>query len=687
LPTLPLDENLFADWPAHLFVADGTQYIMLGNTKSLYSTVMDGGGIDDASHFIERALSSIREFMQDDGQEFVYRRFIAAASETPSFSKALNRSVTGSMVDLINHATAWLIEEDLSPHDVGFRLNDVLLSSLARSTASHERRSRTWRTASSGDENGMKPHRIWIESWGVNKITGRSRATSHRVKMLQSVRSLVEKGEIMFSKRLRIRFVLGLFTSVAVISAGQIEAVEHVFGQAETQPGPLPVRPLNGGTELQPLSNTGGSSRLASMRRANRLTKRGRFGRLRSQPQAQYGAATTAAATKVKGNLDVGSNVSITADVRSIARSNNQFAFDLCQHLREQEGNQFFSPASISTALAMTYAGAAGETKKQMAKVLHFDLPDGRLQEGFGALNTMLNAKSKSYRLNVANRLWGQSGFHFEAPFLKSTLEHYGAELGKVDFAEIEPARRTINQWVAERTDGKIAGLLPPGVLQEKTRLVLTNAICFKGTWKYRFAKTDTHEAPFHITNDRQIQVPMMQQTGALRYAQVEDTQLLELPYIGGHLSMVILLPTRLDVLPALEKKLAAADVQKWISTLHDEDEVEVYIPKFSFTSQMGLKDTLSSLGMTLAFSDQADLSGISTEKEQKLFDMIHQAFVDVNEEGTEAAAATGHIGGDAPGPVPQRVVFRADHPFLFLIKDQRTGAILFLGRVVHPKE
>jgi serpin B len=404
----------------------------------------------------------------------------------------------------------------------------------------------------------------------------------------------------------------------------------------------------------------------------------------RSQPQAQNGT-TSDQATKANGSVTVGSKASISADVRSIAQSNNQFAFDLFQKLREQEGNLFFSPASISTGLAMTYGGAAGETKKQMANVLHFELPESRLQAGFGTLNTILNTKSPSYQLKVANRLWLQSGFRFEASFLKSTLEHYGVEPAKVDFAEPESARRTINEWVASQTDGKISDLLSAGVLQDKTRFVLTNAIYFKGTWRYRFAKADTRKAPFQIAKDRQIQVSMMQQTGALRYAQVEDAQLLELPYVGEHLSMVILLPTRLDGLAALEKELVANDALKWISSLHDEDEVEVYVPKFTFTLQMGLKDKLSSLGMSLAFSDQAEFSGISLEKQQKLFDVIHQAFVDVNEDGTEAAAATGHIGGDAPGPVPRTVIFRADHPFLFLIKDQRTGAILFLGRIVDP--
>src|SRR5262249_42998597 len=216
-------------------------------------------------------------------------------------------------------------------------------------------------------------------------------------------------------------------------------------------------------------------------------------------------------------------------------------------------------------------------------------------------------------------------------------------------------------------------------------RFVLTNASYFKGTWQYRFTKAATRDAPFHDLKNREVKIPMMNQTGAFQYGENADLQILELPYVGGDLSMVILLPKQVDGLLTLEKKLTARDVQKWVSGLEHADEVEIYIPKFTLTSQIVLKDVLSSMGMRLAFSDDADFSGVTTQHEQKLYESIHQAFVDVNEEGTEAAAVTGHVGGNAPGPVPQHVVFRADHAFLFLIQDKRTGAILFLGRIVNP--
>jgi serpin B len=363
---------------------------------------------------------------------------------------------------------------------------------------------------------------------------------------------------------------------------------------------------------------------------------------------AEDGVVATAPAKESKQERDPegGTSVQVTGDVLAVARSCNQFAFELYRRTAEHDGNRFFSPASISTGLAMIYAGARDDTRKQMAHVLHFDLPDPQLHHGFAALNTILNTRNKSYQLNVANRLWGQTGFPFEETFLKSTLERYGAEPGAVDFARTEQARQTINHWVGEKTNGKIADLMPPGVLQENTRLVLTNAIYFKGTWQYRFSKPDTRPAPFHASKNREIKVPMMQQTGGFQYAETADAQLLELPYVGGHLAMVILLPKQVDGLSNLEKKLTAGDVQKWISGLAHAHEVEVYLPKFTFTAPLGLKDLLSSLGMPRAFSNQADFAGIATEKAQKLYDVIHQAFVDVNEEGTEAAAVTGHVGG-----------------------------------------
>jgi serpin B len=455
----------------------------------------------------------------------------------------------------------------------------------------------------------------------------------------------------MFSKQSQPRVVLGLLI-IALLAVAQVRATEFGFWERR------------------------------SMRRVIRMERRGR-----SCPAAERVAVSMDSSQEVKqSDVEAGSGAQVTGDVRAVARSINQFAFDLYRRQNAANGNRFCSPASIATVLAMTYPGAENETRTQMAHVLHFELPDARLQDGFGKLNTILNTKSKSYQLSVANRLWGQSGFPFAAPFLSTIREHYAAEVGAVDFARPEQARQTINAWGAEKTHGKIAELIPAGVLTEKSGFVLTSAIYFKGTWQYRFAKTDTQDAPFHVSKDREIKAPMMKQTGAFQYAQTADSQLLELPYVGRHLSMVVLLPKQIDGLSKLEEKLSAGDMQKWISSLEHAHDVDVHLPKFTFTSHLGLKDVLSSMGMPRAFSDQADFTGISTEKRQKLFDVIHEAFVDVNEEGTEAAAVTGGHGGNAPGPVFEKIIFRADHPFLFLIHDNRTGAILFLGRVVNPK-
>jgi serpin B len=394
---------------------------------------------------------------------------------------------------------------------------------------------------------------------------------------------------------------------------------------------------------------------------------------------------TRAYEPKQNPDLNEGNKSRITGDVKAAAQSSNQFAFDLYKRATDLASNSFLSPASIATSLAMIRTGARGETNKQMAQVLHLEHPKPQVQAGFGALNTILNTHSKNYRLIMANRLWLQSGFHFEAPFLKSTLEHYGAEPGSVDFANPEQARQTINQWVSEQTNGKIGQIISPALLHDKIRFVLTNATYFKGTWQYRFSKELTRDAPFHDLKNREFKVPMMNQTGAFQYGENADTQFLQLPYLGGDLWMVILLPKLFNGLSQLEKRLTAQEVQKWISAMGHADEVDIYLPKFTVTSRIALKDVLSSMGMPLAFSDDADFSGITTKHGQKLYEAIHQALVDVNEEGTEAAAATGHVGGNAPGPVPQRVVFRADHPFLFLIQHNRTGAIMFIGRVINP--
>ena len=379
--------------------------------------------------------------------------------------------------------------------------------------------------------------------------------------------------------------------------------------------------------------------------------------------------------------------ITVTDDAREVARASNRFAFDLYVQLRQSDGNLFFSPASVSTALAMTYAGAGGRTKEQMAHVLHLDAADERVHQGFGALARILNSNGERYQLRMANRLWGLKGYPFRPAFLKVTREDYGAELGQVDFNQPDKAAHTINDWIAKQTEGKIGQMLSPGMLDPLTRLVLTNAIYFKAAWQDEFWKGATEEAPFHVSADEEAKVPMMRQFEHFSYTETDDAQILELPYVGGDLAMVVVLPKQADGLAELEQTATAERIDQWIAE-YESRRVEVFLPKFKISSQVPLTDPLKSLGRTSAFSkEDADFSGMSSFEDLKLYAVIHAAFVDVDEEGTEAAAATA-VMADAAAELPSEdkpVVFRADHPFLFLIRDLRTGAILFLVRLVNP--
>ncbi|MCJ7676066.1 MAG: serpin family protein [Sedimentisphaerales bacterium] len=384
-----------------------------------------------------------------------------------------------------------------------------------------------------------------------------------------------------------------------------------------------------------------------------------------------------------------------------VVQGNNEFALALFARLRENQGNLFFSPYSISTALAMTYAGARGQTETQMAKVLHFPTlagekvpPEPVMQEGqfhsaFGVVVKDLNQRAKkgNYELAVANALWGQKGYKLLNDFLRLIETEYGGRLTEVDFVTAtESARKTINAWVEEKTRDKIKELLKPGVLDAMTRLVLTNAIYFKGNWARQFKKDRTKQSPFTLASGEKVDAPMMNQTGEFRYMEAEDFQALELPYVDNELSMIILLPKETDALPKFEKTLNLEDFSQWLDRLHRR-EVIVSVPKFKMTSHFSLASVLTSMGMADAFSaTAADFSGITGGRDLFISAVIHKAYVDVNEEGTEAAAATGvTMRLTSVGPT-QTPVFRADHPFLFLIRDNHSGGILFIGRLMNPQ-
>jgi serpin B len=371
----------------------------------------------------------------------------------------------------------------------------------------------------------------------------------------------------------------------------------------------------------------------------------------------------------------------------TLVQANNQFAIDMYARLRKQPGNLFLSPYSLSTALAMTYAGARTETAEQMAKVLHFDVTPDHLHAAFHALiQEVSGGNGRSYRLSVANALWGQEGDPFLPAFLGLLAERYRAGLRRVDFRSTKQARRTINAWVEEQTGGKIKDLLTPRDLGPDTSLVLTNAIYFKGDWASPFPKEATTDETFTVTQDERVHVPMMHRAGHFKYLDGAGFRALELPYAGDAISMVVLLPESVDGLATFEGQLSAKRLAGWLARLR-RHRVDVALPRFRIEARFELHKVLPAMGMPAAFGSDADFSGINGKLDLFISAVIHQAFVDVTEEGTEAAAATAVLVPRGRAVRPEPIVsFRADHPFVFLIRDIRTKSILFLGRVTRPE-
>lgn len=375
---------------------------------------------------------------------------------------------------------------------------------------------------------------------------------------------------------------------------------------------------------------------------------------------------------------------------KALAEGNNVFALDLYGRLSAAEGNLFFSPYSVSTCLAMTYAGTRGETEKQMAQVLHFPPDQGQVHASFGELQRQLNEiqKKSGVNLNVANGLWAQKTHPFLPAFLEIAQREYEANLRQVDFrTQAEAARPEINDWVSDKTRGKIKDLIPTGLLTPLSRLVLVNAIYFKGQWTMPFQTNSTVNAPFHAAGGREIQARLMSMNGKeFKYAEPEGLQLVELPYANGALSMVVLLPREQDGLKKLESALDSKNLHGWLAGAQKQ-KINVFLPKFKLETSSRLDQTLAAMGMRDAFNDhEADFSGMDGARDLYLSAVVHKAFVDVNEEGTEAAAATGAVVAMRavvrPKPIP---TFRADHPFIFLIRENTSGSILFLGRLAEP--
>jgi len=378
------------------------------------------------------------------------------------------------------------------------------------------------------------------------------------------------------------------------------------------------------------------------------------------------------------------------ADVKELVAGNTVFALDLYKALRSEDGNLFYSPYSISLALAMTYAGARGDTAAQMASALHFTLPEARLHLAFNALDLGLenpagDTESK-FVLNIVNSLWGQKDWSFLPEFLDTLAANYGAGMRLQDFrSDPEKARQAINAWVAEQTKDKIKDLIPQGLIDPTTVLVLVNAIYFKAAWEHEFSESLTQPAPFTRLDGSQVSVPMMQLGMAepLPYARGDGWQAVALPYSGGTTEMVILLPDA-GGFDQFEQGLDSARLSQVLDSL-ETNGVILTMPKFSFTGAYQLKKTLSGLGMPLAFDEQqADFSGMDGQHRLFIADVVHKAFVNVDEKGTEAAAATGVVVRPASAMMPE-VKMTVDHPFIFLIRDTSTGSILFMGRVLDP--
>ena len=379
------------------------------------------------------------------------------------------------------------------------------------------------------------------------------------------------------------------------------------------------------------------------------------------------------------------------SEMADLVSGTNDFAFDLYQVLSADNGNLFYSPYSISLALAMTYAGARGETEQQMAQALGFVLPQERLHPAFSHLTEELASRGEGaagkddngFRLNIANAIWGQEGYRFLAEFLDMLDANYGAGMRSLDFvSDPEQARLIINEWASDETEGRIEDLVPPDAIDALTRLVLTNAIYFNAAWSQPFSPEATRDGAFYLLDGDQVTLPMMRQSGHFDYAEGDGYQAIQLPYDGYETSMVILLPARGEF-GGFEGTLNAGTVETILQDLEPK-QVSLSMPRFEYDSDFSLKETLAALGMPDAFASAADFSGMTGNRELFISEVIHKAFVSVDEEGTEAAAATAVMMPLSAAP-EEPIEFTADRPFVFLIRDNLTGTILFVGRVVNP--
>jgi len=382
------------------------------------------------------------------------------------------------------------------------------------------------------------------------------------------------------------------------------------------------------------------------------------------------------------------------SDLEKLADGNTQFAFDIYQQIQSQPGNLFYSPYSISSALAMTYAGAEGSTAEEMAAALRFFLDQENLHPAFNALDQKLDSLAElevpkdqgdPFQLNIANAIWGQQDFHFEDDFLDLLAENYGAGLRLLDYvSQPEESRLAINQWVSDETKEKIQDLIPQGAITNDTRLVLSNAIYFKATWLEPFNENLTEDGIFYGLDDEEIPAQMMKtgQDASFRYLKEDGYQVVEMPYIGNQVSMLVVVPDQ-GRFEEFEDQFSVEELNHIVDSLN-YSPLELTFPKFEFETEISLASTLAAMGMPTAFSDAADFSGMTGAKDLFISDVFHKAFVSVDEEGTEAAAATAVVMTLTSMP-ESPLELTVDRPFLFLIREHETGTVLFMGRVVNP--
>jgi serpin B len=396
--------------------------------------------------------------------------------------------------------------------------------------------------------------------------------------------------------------------------------------------------------------------------------------------------------TIINNNQNQQQNSIIIAN--GVVDANNQFAMDLYSKYKSKEGNMFFSPYSISSALAMTYEGAKGKTAEEMQAVLHLPKDKEKIHSDFVSINNELNKADKTYKLSVANALWAQKDYTFIDAYFNIVDDYYSGKVTNLDFkTDTETSRVTINNWVEDKTNDKIKDLIPKGILTINTRLVLTNAIYFKANWSSQFDAEDTWDGQFKLNSGQTVEARMMGKTSYYNYGETNDLQILEMDYLGNDISMLIILPKENNI-NQIENIFSQERLKAWKNDMKNE-KVEVSLPKFKFETKYLMAEDLKEMGMPTAFKyPDADFTGISPPTAESpngelyIGEVIHQTFIEVAEYGTEAAAATAErMDSGAAGPTEELKIFTADHPFIFIIQQKDTGNLLFMGRVSDPTE